>query len=145
MQGQLCSIGGHCAVAEILGVRVSGFPAWFLWRGIYLMKLPSFPQKMQVGLEWMCDILFPRTLAHLKPDRTRRIGRAHYAANDFVFAEEIRLPNFSSLRKARWKYFAITLMKLLTASPSSPPATSSANHRFWTAQSGITASGPGPN
>lgn len=85
MQGQLCSIGGHSAVAELMGVRVSGFAAWFLWRGIYLMKLPSLPQKIKVGLEWGCDLLFPRTLAHLRADRTKRIGRAYYASGDFVF------------------------------------------------------------
>jgi NADH dehydrogenase, FAD-containing subunit len=85
MMGQLCSIGGHSAVAEVMGMRISGFPAWFLWRGIYLSKLPSFAQQMQVGLEWACDMIFPRTLAHLKADRTKRISRAHYAAGDFVF------------------------------------------------------------
>ncbi len=30
--GQLCGIGERNAVAEILGVRLSGFPAWWLWR-----------------------------------------------------------------------------------------------------------------
>jgi NADH:ubiquinone reductase (H+-translocating) len=85
MQGQLCAIGGHSAVAEILGIHISGFIAWFLWRGIYLMKLPSFAQKVQVGLEWIFDLLFPRTLAHLKADRSKRISRAYYRANDFVF------------------------------------------------------------
>ncbi len=85
MQGQLCSIGGRDAVAEILGVRISGFCAWFLWRGIYLLKLPSFSQVIKVGIEWASDLIFPRTLAHLKADRTRRMGRAYYAAGDFVF------------------------------------------------------------
>ena len=85
MQGQLCSIGGHSAVAEIMGMRVSGFLAWFLWRGIYLMKLPSIPQQIKVGIEWACDLVFPRTLAHLRADRTRRIGKAYYAPGDYVF------------------------------------------------------------
>ena len=43
--GQLCSIGGHKAVAEILGFRMSGFLAWLLWRGIYLFKLPSWSRR----------------------------------------------------------------------------------------------------
>jgi NADH dehydrogenase len=85
MQGLLCSIGGHNAVAEILGFHISGFPAWFLWRGIYLAKLPSFTQKIKVGIEWAFDLMFPRTLAHLKADRTKRVSRAYYASNDFVF------------------------------------------------------------
>lgn len=85
MQGQLCSIGGRSAVAEIMGIHISGFMAWFLWRGIYLMKLPSFAQKVKVGMEWGSDLLFPRTLAHLKADRTKRVCRAYYATHDFVF------------------------------------------------------------
>jgi NADH dehydrogenase len=85
MQGLLCAIGGHDAVADLLGVHISGFPAWFLWRGVYLMKLPSFTQKVQVGMEWASNLMFPRTLAHLKADRTKRIGRAYYAPGDFVF------------------------------------------------------------
>lgn len=85
MIGQLCSIGGQNAVAEMLGFRISGFLAWFLWRGVYLMKLPSLMQKIKVGIEWACDLVFPRTLAHLKADRSRRVCRAYYPAGDFIF------------------------------------------------------------
>lgn len=49
--GQLCSIGGHSAVAEILGMRISGFIAWFLWRSVYLFKLPSWPRRIKVGFD----------------------------------------------------------------------------------------------
>ena len=34
--GELCSIGGHSAVADLLGMHLSGFLAWFVWRGVYL-------------------------------------------------------------------------------------------------------------
>jgi NADH dehydrogenase len=87
MMGQLCSIGGRDAVAEIGGLKISGFVAWFLWRGIYLMKLPSIPQKIKVGIEWGCDLIFPRTLAHLKTDRSKRVKRAFCAENDWVFRQ----------------------------------------------------------
>ncbi len=85
MQGQLCAIGGRSAVAEVFNMRISGMFAWFLWRGIYLMKLPSFDQRLKVGIEWACDLIFPRTLAHLRADRTKRVGRSYYAAGDYVF------------------------------------------------------------
>jgi NADH:ubiquinone reductase (H+-translocating) len=87
MLGSLCAIGGHDAVAEILNMRISGFVAWFLWRGIYLMKLPSISQRTKVGLEWLCDLIFPRCLAHLKADRSNRVARSFYAAGDYVFHE----------------------------------------------------------
>ena len=87
MMGQLCAIGGQKAVAELMGMKLSGFVAWFLWRGIYLMKLPSFDQQMKVGIEWMCDLVFPRTLAYLKADRSRRVCRAFCTAGDTIIEE----------------------------------------------------------
>ena len=38
--GLLASIGRRTGVANILGINFSGFLAWFLWRTIYLSKLP---------------------------------------------------------------------------------------------------------
>ena len=43
--GQLSSIGHNKAVAELVGVRLAGFLAWLLWRGIYLMKIPTLGRK----------------------------------------------------------------------------------------------------
>ena len=40
--GLLAGLGRRSAVAEIFGLRFSGFIAWWLWRTIYLMKLPGF-------------------------------------------------------------------------------------------------------
>lgn len=87
MQGQLCSIGGRNAIAEISGLHISGFIGWFIWRGVYLMKLPSLSQKIKVGLEWGCDLIFPRTLAHLRADPSKRVSRAFYAAGDMIFSQ----------------------------------------------------------
>ena len=99
MQGQLCSIGGRSAVAELMGIRVSGFIAWFLWRGIYLMKLPSISQQIKVGIEWGCDLIFPRTLAHLRADRTKRIGKSYYANGDYVFKRGDSATDFYVIEK----------------------------------------------
>lgn len=87
MLGQLCSIGGRSAVAEMMGVRISGMLAWVLWRGVYLFKLPSAPQIFKVGLEWFCDLIFPRTLAHIKADRTKRVSKAHYPTHSVIFKQ----------------------------------------------------------
>ncbi len=85
--GQLCSIGGHRAVAEILGFRLSGFVAWFVWRGVYLFKLPSWGRRIQVGADWAWLLLFPRDLAHLRTDPTERISRAHYEPGDVIIRQ----------------------------------------------------------
>ncbi|HEY5913409.1 MAG TPA: FAD-dependent oxidoreductase [Verrucomicrobiae bacterium] len=64
--GTLCSIGGHSAVAELFGLSMAGFLAWFVWRGVYLFKLPTWLQRLQVGFDWALLLLFPRDLSHLR-------------------------------------------------------------------------------
>lgn len=86
--GSLCSIGGHQAVAEIFGLRISGLFAWLVWRGVYLMKLPSFAQRLRVAMGLLCDLVLPRPLAHQKTDTTRRVSRAFYRAGDTVFRRD---------------------------------------------------------
>ncbi len=60
--GQLAPIGKRTGVANILGVNFSGFIAWWLWRTIYLMKLPRFEKKVRVALDWTLDLLFSKDL-----------------------------------------------------------------------------------
>jgi NADH dehydrogenase len=60
--GALASIGKRTGVARILGVNFSGFIAWWLWRTIYLSKLPRFEKKVRVALDWALDLLFSKDL-----------------------------------------------------------------------------------
>ena len=48
--GQLAAIGRRTGVANILGVNFSGFIAWWMWRTIYLSKLPRLEKKVRVAL-----------------------------------------------------------------------------------------------
>jgi NADH dehydrogenase len=83
--GMLASLGNRNAVAEILGIRISGFIAWVLWRGIYLSKLPSFARKLEVVVDWTWKALFPPNIVQLPLSRTGSVGLAHYASGDFIF------------------------------------------------------------
>ncbi len=85
--GQLCGIGERNAVAEILGVRLSGFPAWWLWRTVYLLKSPSWSRRVKVAFDWTWELFFPRDLAHPRINQTERIARAHYRPGDWIFVE----------------------------------------------------------
>jgi NADH:ubiquinone reductase (H+-translocating) len=58
--GQLAAIGRRTGVARIFGVNFSGFLAWWLWRTIYLGKLPRFEKKVRVALDWTLDLLFAK-------------------------------------------------------------------------------------
>lgn len=62
--GLLAAIGRRSGVANILGVNFSGFLAWFLWRTIYLSKLPRFEKKVRVAFNWALDLLFAKDLVH---------------------------------------------------------------------------------
>lgn len=92
--GQLCGIGERNAVAEILGVRLSGFPAWWLWRTVYWLKSPSWSRRVKVAFDWTWELLFPRDLAYPRVDRTERIARAHYRPGDYIFVEGEPALNF---------------------------------------------------
>jgi NADH:ubiquinone reductase (H+-translocating) len=85
--GQLCSIGGRRAVAEMFGFRISGLIAWFLWRSVYLLKLPSWSRRIKVGLDWGWDLLFPRDLGTLRTDLTQTLGGAYYRPGDFIYRQ----------------------------------------------------------
>jgi len=63
--GMLASIGHNNAVAEVLGIRMSGLIGFMMWRGIYLMKVPTFARKVRLFLEWNWAMFFPPDIAHL--------------------------------------------------------------------------------
>lgn len=58
--GQLAALGRRTGVAQIFGYNFSGFIAWWLWRTIYLMKLPRFEKKLRVALDWTLDLIFAK-------------------------------------------------------------------------------------
>ena len=74
--GQLSSIGHNHAVAEMFGIKLAGFVAWLMWRGVYLLKIPTLGRKSRLFLEWNWAMFFPPDISHLGYIRTRRMGPA---------------------------------------------------------------------
>ena len=74
--GRLAAIGRRTGVASILGFKFSGFFAWWLWRTIYLSKLPRFEKKLRVALDWTLDLLFSKDLVQFVTFRAPTISRA---------------------------------------------------------------------
>lgn len=99
--GELASIGHHMAVANIAGVNFSGIIAWFMWRTIYLMKLPGFDRKLRVMTEWAFELFFPRDISLLTPQYTSPLREMHLEPGDPLF--ESGEPAFSlyAVKKGR--------------------------------------------
>ena len=85
--GALASIGKRTGVARIMGVNFSGFAAWWLWRTIYLSKLPRFEKKVRVALDWALDLMFSKDLVQfmdVSPGKVSRIEDSVEMADESV-------------------------------------------------------------
>jgi NADH dehydrogenase len=85
--GKLGSLGHHSAIAEVMGMRFSGFLAWLLWRSVYLIKLPGIERRMRVGLDWAAALLFPTDLVQLSVQTSDNIANEHFEPGEFIFQE----------------------------------------------------------
>ena len=65
-KGTMAEIGRRNGVADILGHKVHGFVAWWIWRTYYLANLPTIEKKMRVMVDWTIDLFFRRDVTKLK-------------------------------------------------------------------------------
>jgi NADH dehydrogenase len=68
--GQLAAIGRRTGVASLMGASFSGFIAWWMWRTIYLSKLPGLDRKIRVALDWTLDLLLEKDLVQFRAERS---------------------------------------------------------------------------
>ena len=85
--GKLAALGHRSAVADVLGVKLSGFFAWLLWRAIYLMKMPGLDRKLRVATDWFLDLVLPPDIVQLKTEKTPGFGREHFEPNETIFRQ----------------------------------------------------------
>lgn len=64
-RGSMASIGNYRAVADAMGVRMSGVFAWLMWRAFYLGMLPGMVTKIRVVIDWVMDLFAPRNLGQI--------------------------------------------------------------------------------
>ena len=74
--GEFVNLGHRTAVAQIKWFKFSGFPAWFLWRAVYLTKIPHWSRKARVVAGWTLDLIFGRSAVETE---TPRLLRNHTA------------------------------------------------------------------
>jgi pimeloyl-ACP methyl ester carboxylesterase len=89
--GLLASIGRRTGVARILGFNFSGFVAWWLWRTIYLLKLPRVEKKVRVALDWTLDVFFTKDFVQYLHQRSTPFVNTPITSSDIGPKTRIRI------------------------------------------------------
>jgi NADH dehydrogenase len=63
--GSVASLGLHEGVAQVYGVKLKGFPAWFMHRTYHLSRMPTFNRKVRIVLDWTLALFFRREAVSL--------------------------------------------------------------------------------
>jgi NADH dehydrogenase len=82
--GQLATVGERAAVAEIFGIRFSGFLAWWVWRTVYLAKLPGMLRRLRVMIDWTFDLFFSRDISIVLPPPEDVLRSIHLEAGELL-------------------------------------------------------------
>ena len=64
-KGQMAIIGKRTGIATFMGMNISGFLAWLIWRNVYLSKISTLDKKVRVFLDWTIDLFFDRDISRL--------------------------------------------------------------------------------
>jgi NADH dehydrogenase len=101
-KGSLASLGMSKAVADVYGFKLSGFPAWLLWRGFYLSFLPGIASKIRVLMNWLLNSIVPPNLVQVQSAMpgTRYI---HYRKGDVVLEPGMLIDGFYTVVKGSLK------------------------------------------
>jgi NADH:ubiquinone reductase (H+-translocating) len=65
MLGQVATLGRYKGIADVLGLRLHGFPGWFVTRTYHLYQLPLLSRKLRVVVDWTVALFFRRDIAEL--------------------------------------------------------------------------------
>ncbi len=65
MMGQVATLGQHKGVAEVLGLRLHGWPGWWVTRTYHLYQLPLPSRKLRVVSDWTVGLFFRRDVVEL--------------------------------------------------------------------------------
>jgi NADH dehydrogenase len=63
--GSVASLGLHKGVAHVYGIKLRGFPAWFMHRTYHVSRVPTLNRKIRVVLDWTLALLFQRDVVSL--------------------------------------------------------------------------------
>jgi NADH dehydrogenase len=85
--GVFVPLGRFSAAAEVLGLKLSGFLAWWLYRTYYHSQLPRLDRKLRVVFDWSLELIFRRGIVQMDVTSSEAISRGHYEPGDVVFRQ----------------------------------------------------------
>jgi NADH:ubiquinone reductase (H+-translocating) len=65
MLGQVATLGRYKGIADVMGLRLRGFPDWFVTRSYHLYQLPLTQRRLRVVVDWTVALLFRRDVVEL--------------------------------------------------------------------------------
>ena len=65
MLGQVATLGRNKGIADVLGLRLRGFPGWWVTRTYHLYQLPLASRKLRVVVDWTVSLFFRRDVVEL--------------------------------------------------------------------------------
>jgi len=72
-KGMMATIGNRAGVASLMGHSITGVLAWVIWRSYYLLHLPTFQTKMQIGTSWAINLFFGTDLTMIGETKTKNL------------------------------------------------------------------------
>ncbi len=72
--GAFAAIGRRSAAACVFGYDLTGFMGWFMYRTVYLMKMPTIGIKIRLGLDWFGELIMPTEPVQLGVHTQHEIG-----------------------------------------------------------------------
>lgn len=80
-KGQLAIIGKRTGIASLFGFNVRGIVAWWLWRNIYISKVPTHTKRFRLSLDWLEDLFFDRDIARITYAKKQVIEKEYAPLN----------------------------------------------------------------
>ena len=64
-RGQFVNLGRYKAVAQVYGITLRGFPAWWLARTYHVTQIPGLARKVRAVMDWTVGLPFHRDIAEV--------------------------------------------------------------------------------
>jgi len=92
--GVFVPLGRFSAAADVMGLKVSGFLAWWLYRTYYLYQLPRLERKLRVVIDWTLELIFRRDIVKMDVTPSQGISRVHYQEGEVIYRQGGLARNF---------------------------------------------------